>query len=81
MRYILDHTVWMNAESKIYLIASIVLFIGILLISWKKIRDLKKQEKSLEEQLSNNDSVNPSDGANLSFMDDYFAGSPKGEKT
>ena len=81
MRYILDHTVWMDASSRIYLIAAVLLFAAVLLISWKKIHDLKKQEKNLEEQLSSNDSARPAEGVDLNFMDDYYKNSPEGENT
>ena len=49
MRYILDHTVWMDATSWIYLIAAVLLFAAVLLISWKKILDLKKHGENLNQ--------------------------------
>ena len=80
MRYILDHTVWMDATSWVYLIGAVLLFAAVLLISWKKIHDLKKQEKNLEEQLSSDDSARPAESADLNFMDDYYKNSPEGKK-
>ena len=81
MRYILDHMVWLDPSSLPYLIAAVLLFAAVLLISWKKIHDLKKQEKNLEEQLSSDDSARPAEGVDLNFMDDYYKNSPEGEKT